>query len=252
MPLVSADYRRLPQTKGPEIFEDVKAAYEFVVAKVSGILGGGGRCENIVVVGQSAGEFEPPPKRKTPKKSKKEGGKEGPWIGAKLGEVGAYLSLLCGYCITLLLIAILGYYSIIIVSDPFFNSSKIFGPKPMTKSQIQHFLDEPAGCSPTPAARAFEPNCLSSDLSRNLEYQKPSQEVGKHLLARMALAPWFCRRTCFRNYWEVLTGGRKMGGWKDFPEMVLVHGDKDAVLPYELSANLACVIGKPPFYCCHF
>jgi acetyl esterase/lipase len=53
--LVSTDYRKLPQTKGPDVLEDVKAAYEFVVEKVPEILGGSRRYENVVVVGQSAG-----------------------------------------------------------------------------------------------------------------------------------------------------------------------------------------------------
>ena len=57
-PLVSADYRKLPQTKSPEIPEDAKAAYEFMVERVPQILGRRGRCENVVVVEQSAGTYE--------------------------------------------------------------------------------------------------------------------------------------------------------------------------------------------------
>lgn len=62
-PLVSADYRKLPQTSGADVFEDVKDAYRFVVEKVPVLLGGEGRCERVVVMGASAGlsSFKPIP-----------------------------------------------------------------------------------------------------------------------------------------------------------------------------------------------
>jgi acetyl esterase/lipase len=62
-PLVSADYRKLPQTSGTDVFEDVKDAYRFVVEKVPVLLGGEGRCERVVVMGASAGlsSFKPTP-----------------------------------------------------------------------------------------------------------------------------------------------------------------------------------------------
>jgi acetyl esterase/lipase len=56
-PLVSADYRKMPQTNGKDVFEDVKDAYRFVVEKIPKVLGGDQeeKCDKIVVVGQSAG-----------------------------------------------------------------------------------------------------------------------------------------------------------------------------------------------------
>jgi len=54
-PLVSADYRKLPQTSGTDVFEDVKDAYQFVVEKVPAILGAEVRCERVVLMGASAG-----------------------------------------------------------------------------------------------------------------------------------------------------------------------------------------------------
>jgi acetyl esterase/lipase len=57
--LVSADYRLLPQVKGADILEDIKDAYNFVREKLPGILAGRegrtGPIENIIIVGQSAG-----------------------------------------------------------------------------------------------------------------------------------------------------------------------------------------------------
>jgi acetyl esterase/lipase len=60
-PLVSADYRKLPQINGKEVLQDVKDAYQFVVEKIPGLLSGGKeeRCEKVIVVGQSAGTFFP-------------------------------------------------------------------------------------------------------------------------------------------------------------------------------------------------
>lgn len=60
-PLVSADYRKLPQTSGKEVLQDVKDAYTFVVEKVPELLGSGmGEwCEKVVVIGQSAGLYCP-------------------------------------------------------------------------------------------------------------------------------------------------------------------------------------------------
>lgn len=61
--LVSADYRLLPQVKGADIFEDVKDAYRFVREELVELLSEGrekGMVENVVVVGQSAGEDSSP------------------------------------------------------------------------------------------------------------------------------------------------------------------------------------------------
>jgi hypothetical protein len=54
-PLVSADYRKLPQTSGIDVLADVKDAYMFVVEKVPHLLGASqeARCEKVVVVGHN-------------------------------------------------------------------------------------------------------------------------------------------------------------------------------------------------------
>jgi hypothetical protein len=144
-------------------------------------------------------------------------------------------------------IAVLAYHSMPTVSASYFNNCKILGlpgAKPMLQSQVQSFLDEPATIGSTPAARAFDLSCLSSDLSENLEYQKPSEEERKAYPARLALVRWLLQTNAFPE----LLGGvdRDLGdsGWKDFPGTILVHGDEDAVVPVELSKELVGVIGK--------
>ena len=52
-PLVSADYRELPQTSAKDILADAKDAYMFVMEKVPSLLDASKetRCEKAVVVG---------------------------------------------------------------------------------------------------------------------------------------------------------------------------------------------------------
>lgn len=62
-PLISADYRLLPQVHGRDVFEDLKDAYQFVREKAPAILAGRElsseecKIEKIILVGQSAGIF---------------------------------------------------------------------------------------------------------------------------------------------------------------------------------------------------
>jgi len=59
-PLVSPDYRKLPQVNGEDILSDAKAAYDYVVEKLLGLLTFGKntlRMKKIIVVGQSAGQW---------------------------------------------------------------------------------------------------------------------------------------------------------------------------------------------------
>jgi acetyl esterase/lipase len=154
-PLISADYRKLPQTNGKEVLQDVKDAYQVVVEKVPELFGGGKeeRCEKVIVLGQSAGTFLLSSIRKRIHKRMKTDERN-----------RAYMSLLCGHYMTPRPVAILTYHSMPTISAPYFNSSKILGPpgaKPMLQSQIQAFLDEPPTVGSTPAARAFNPACLS-------------------------------------------------------------------------------------------
>lgn len=57
--LVSADYRKLPQISGLEMWEDASDAYVFVKEGLPGILAGrmdGARFENIIVMGRNASQ----------------------------------------------------------------------------------------------------------------------------------------------------------------------------------------------------
>ena len=55
-PLVSADYRLLPQASGLDLVEDLKDAYAFVREELPSILNiSAGPMSNVIVTGQSAG-----------------------------------------------------------------------------------------------------------------------------------------------------------------------------------------------------
>jgi hypothetical protein len=146
-------------------------------------------------------------------------------------------------------LAILGYYSIPSISTPLFNSSKILGPpgtSPMLQSQIQHLLDESATVGSTPASRVFDPSCLSPDLSQNLDFETPSEDNGHP--ARLPLVRWLLQTNAFPALLEDVDKGLEHEGWQNFPDTVLVHGDADVVVPFQMSEMLVDVIGKLSLY----
>lgn len=120
----------------------------------------------------------------------------------------------------------------------------------MQQAQIQAFLDEPAIIGSTPNSRAFHTSSLNSDLSRNLEFVMPKDEEGKNGFERMALVLWFIQNNVYpeKDMLGSVDKGLSDEGWKDFPGTVLVHGDKDMVVPYELSIDVSKIIGKILLY----
>jgi hypothetical protein len=73
----------------------------------------------------------------------------------------------------------------------------------------------------------------------------PKDEEGKPGLERLALVPWYIQTNAYPRKEMLGSVDKEMGdeGWKDFPGTVLVHGDMDVVVPYELSVELSKVIG---------
>ena len=74
----------------------------------------------------------------------------------------------------------------------------------------------------------------------------PKDEEGKSGFERMALVLWFIQTNAYpeKALLGIVDKGLGEEGWKDFPGTVLVHGDKDVVVPYELSVELSKVIGE--------
>jgi hypothetical protein len=231
---------------GKDVLADAKDAYMFVVEKVPSLLGAGKetRCEKVIFVGQSAGLFPLPPLHlRNSKGMKRWDVEQRSWK-----ETGAYFALLCGHYVTPRSIAILGYHSVTTITHPIFNSSIILGPPgtlPIIESQIQPYIDEPATIGATPPSRAFNLACLNADLSRNVDpNEKVIEEEGKEAERMVPLVKWFFQTNKLPEMLGDVDKGLGDGGWKKFPETVLVVAEKDMVAPPELSVELAAVMGE--------
>jgi hypothetical protein len=64
------------------------------------------------------------------------------------------------------------------------------------------------------------------------------------VLARIALLPWFLQENLFPDLLGDVDRGLGDEGGKDFPETVLVHGDRDVVVSHEWAVKLTGAIGK--------
>ncbi|KUJ10806.1 alpha/beta-hydrolase [Mollisia scopiformis] len=216
-PLVSADYRLLPQTKGIDILEDIKDAYTFVRTKLFSILHGSSDSnenviKNVIVAGCSA---------------------------------GAYATYQAGHHFQPRPIALLAYYGNATVDDPWFRSNKVLTEKPLLQSQIQHFLDEPENCGYTTPAHQFDRSCLLQDLNPSPDWKKPEEAVeDKERLPRDTLYFWLLQNNL---YPELMKGFDKSlsdeEAWKGYTRTVIVHGDEDDMVPYQASVDVASVIG---------
>ncbi|KUJ14331.1 alpha/beta-hydrolase [Mollisia scopiformis] len=212
--LVSADYRKLPQISGTEMWEDARDAFVFVRETLPGILAGrlsGARFENVVLVGRSA---------------------------------GAYLSYLCGHNMDPKPIAMLTYYGVTSMSDPFFHSSFQMGPAPIGWERVKPFYSEDVTLGTTLPSKKFDPDCLLPDLTRNPAWKRPHPEPGPH--PRIVLVPWFFQENQYPEMMQEVDKSLDDKAWTEFPPTILVHGDKDVVNPYECSVRLVEAIGVPP------
>ena len=78
----------------------------------------------------------------------------------------------------------------------------------------------------------------------------PKDEDGKPGFERMALVPWFIQTNAYPEKDMLGSVDKGLGddGWKDFPSTILVHGNMDVVVPYELSVELSKIIGMLVFF----
>ncbi|KAH6715813.1 Alpha/Beta hydrolase protein [Leptodontidium sp. MPI-SDFR-AT-0119] len=216
-PLVSTDYRKLPQVRGKELLEDVKDAYSFVREDLPGILAGTEDklppFENIIVVGQSA---------------------------------GGYLALLCGHFKDHRPIAILSYYGVTTTSDDMFKRERNPAQPKIPRAYIAHFLDEEASVGSTPPHGAFHPESLLADLSRNPDFIVPASDESHPSRARQLLAAYFAQEKMFASFMEDVDRDLEDPSWRDYVPTIFVHGEADAAVPLQASVNLAKVIGPTP------
>jgi acetyl esterase/lipase len=224
-PLVSPDYRKLPQVKGEDILSDAKAAYDYVVENLLGHLTLGKstlRMKNIVVVGESAGQ----------------------WllrsnIKCRANLPGGNLAILCGHYMEPPPIAILEYYGPGSVHDDFFRTGKVLGPAPIQHAAVEEFLNEPVSLGYTLPSALFNLDSLLPDLSRNFEVQPLAREP----YPRMILFPWLVQENRFPELMGAVDKRLDEGRWMNFPPTVIVHGSDDRTIPVEASLKLIDVIG---------
>ncbi len=139
-------------------------------------------------------------------------------------------------------IAIMTYYGVTSMSDPFFQSSFQLGPSPIGWERVKPFYSELVTCGSTLASKKFDPDCLLPDLTRNHAWQKPAPEPAPN--PRMALVPWFLQENQFPEMMRDVDWDLGDKSWKEFPSTILVHGDKDPVAPYACSVRLVEAIGE--------
>lgn len=230
-PLVSTDYRKLPQVSGKELLEDVKDAYTFVRRKLPSILARSSEklepFENVIVVGQSAGEFSMLIR------------------GRFLTDEGGYLALLCGHFQEHRPVAILSYYGVTTTSDEMFkiNYQSTARPK-ILREAVAHYLDEPVSVGNTPPESAFHPEMLLPDLTRNPDFTMPAGDGTHPAHARQMLLPWFAQEKLFTAFMEDVDRSLDDPAWGSYVPTILVHGEVDAAVPLQASVNLAKVIGE--------
>ncbi|TVY52159.1 Non-reducing polyketide synthase mapC [Lachnellula cervina] len=212
-PLISPDYRKLPQVTGEVILSDAEAAYDYVVENALRILTRGESnqaMKNIIVVGASA---------------------------------GGHMALLCGHYMEPRPIAILEYYAVPTVQDDFFRTGKVLGPAPLELSDVEEFLSEAPSLGHTPAYAAFNQCSLLLDLSHNPDFKPSVWEPNP----RMKLFPWLVQGNRFPELWAGVDKGFNDKSWKDFPPVIVVQGSDDGTVPLEASLNLTGITSATLF-----
>ncbi|KAL2062506.1 hypothetical protein VTL71DRAFT_6772 [Oculimacula yallundae] len=216
-PLISADYRLFPQATAEEMFGDVHDAYRFVREKVLGILNGGGEgvLENIILVGQSA---------------------------------GGYLAYISSLSLRPPPTALLIYYSAPTFHSSLLRSASLPTASTLTLPQISHFLTPTITTGFTPPEMEFDTSSLLPDLSRNPDWSK---KVYEGEVLRDILFFWLMKEDWYTKALEGVDKGWEDERWRDFHvPVVLVHGDKDEMVPLELAERAVDVIGpvKPKLF----
>lgn len=210
-PLVSASYRLLPQVDAAGLLDDAKAAYEFARA-----LGGSDR--QVIVAGASGGFF---------------------------------MATLIAQHLTPKPLALLSYTGIPTFRHPFFNSSTLIPPEPITEEEIKHLVTESVSVGTTPTVVFSVDMVLPSGL-KNPDFQPSShnqldghgQDPNRGLLYYYYL---------HENRFVPLVGSVDPGfRWAsdpassklaDWPFTILIQGDKDIDVDMDVCVSVAESLG---------
>jgi acetyl esterase/lipase len=211
-PLVSASYRLLPQVTAAGLLEDAKAAYNFARA-----LGGSDR--QVIVAGASGGFFP---------------------------------ATLIAQHLTPKPLALLSYTGIPTFRHPFFNSSTLIPPEPITEEEIRHLETEPVSVGTTPTVVFSVDMVLPSGL-KNPDFQ-PSfhSQVDSHGQDpnRGLLYYYYLQE----NRFVPLVGSVDLGfDWAsdpasssklvEWPFTILIQGDEDVDVHMDVCVSVARSLG---------
>jgi hypothetical protein len=160
--------------------------------------------------------------------------------------VGAFLAFLAGIYVEPRPVAVFSYYGIPSFQHDFFRSGKVLWP--VKKSQIERFLTEPMSVGCTSAREAFSLNCLLPDGSQNVKYEKPAAENTGGEFPRGNLYDWLVQENKYPEIVCNVDKGFEWSGWSTFPPTILIHGDADADVPFDLSQLVARAIDMAYFH----
>ncbi|TGO24261.1 hypothetical protein BPAE_0107g00080 [Botrytis paeoniae] len=213
-PIISADYRLMPQASAQDMLEDVISAYYFVHKRLLELLDFK-KLENekinIILMGSSA---------------------------------GAYLSYIAKPHLSPPPVVVFIYYGCPTVHDPknHFSSSKtLFNETPYSESRFAHFLASPPSINPTPS---FFPIFNSSSLLPNFSHDPAYKPLPKgEFEDRSSLFLWLVQENKLPEMWKGVDQGLESEVWEGFGKTIIVHGDQDELIPYYMAKQAVNVIG---------
>ncbi|RDW80392.1 hypothetical protein BP5796_05090 [Coleophoma crateriformis] len=225
-PLISVDYRLLPQAKGADVWQDYVDAREFVLNELPRSVKekynvewkGEDVARDLVVVGASAGSYIPF------------------MAAAHSKSLGLQPPK-----------AVLSYYGIPTFSHPLFNKSHVFF-EPVVELQVAHFLNEDMQLGETEPHAIFDLSCLNDDGSPNPTYERPKtlRVEGEEPFPRGMLYDYFTEKNLYPSLIGPLDEPFRDGSWsKELtrPKFIMIHGDADVDVPIELQQAIADELG---------
>lgn len=140
-------------------------------------------------------------------------------------------------------IAILNYYGFATTDEPYFSKPLPGTPNLILLEKVEEYLKEPVNTNMTPPCNIFDPACLLADLSRNPEYVRPEINFDNLADGRMVMMDWLIQEDGLQAWFEGVDKPLNDVAWKNFPPLVMVHGDQDTTTPPEGSIKLVDIIG---------
>ncbi len=134
------------------------------------------------------------------------------------------------------------YYGSPTFNDELLRSTILLTQSPMTLSQVQHWLDEPVSTGFTPLEWQFDTKSLLPDGSKNPDWKRGEYE-GETL--RDNLFFWLVQNNEYPKLLKDVDKGWNDDGWKNYPPVVIVHGDADDMVPLEIAHRTVEFIGEP-------